>query len=258
MGEKNIAIITGASSGLGREFTKLLCEENEIDEIWAISRDEKKLNKLKETTQGNIKTIAMDLSNLANIIQLQEILSRAKYNIIFLINNAGYGKFCSYSDLSISESINMINLNCSGIVAMGLACLPYMKKGSHIINISSQASFQPLPYQNIYSSTKSFIRNYSRALNIELKEKGISVTSVCPGWLKTNFYNRANIGARKGTRKFVGMYSPKKVAYKAIQDAKKGKDISIYGLYVKVCNIASKLIPQKTMMKIWLMQQGLK
>ena len=72
----------------------------------------------------------------------------------------------------------MIHVNIDAVVAMGLVCIPYMKKGSHLINIASQASFQPLPYQNIYSSTKSFVRNYSRALNVELKEKGIYVTAV--------------------------------------------------------------------------------
>lgn len=81
----------------------------------------------------------------------------------------------------------MIHVNIDAVVAMGLVCIPYMKKGSHLINIASQASFQPLPYQNIYSSTKSFVRNYSRALNVELKEKGIYVTAVCPGWIKQTF-----------------------------------------------------------------------
>jgi len=140
---------------------------------------------------------------------------------------------------------------------MGLVCIPYMKKGSHMINIASQASFQPLPYQNIYSSTKSFVRNYSRALNVELKEKGICVTAVCPGWIKTDLYKRAEIGARKATTKYVGMVTPDKVAKKALKDAKKCKDISIYSLFTKISHIAAKLLPQRMMMKIWLKQQHL-
>jgi len=91
----------------------------------------------------------------------------------------------------------MIDLNISGVVAMGLVCIPHMKKGSHILNIASQASFQPLPYQNIYSSTKAFVRNYTRALNVELREKGITATAVCPGWMKTGLYDRGIIDAKK-------------------------------------------------------------
>lgn len=71
------------------------------------------------------------------------------------------------------------------------------EKGSHILNIASQASFQPLPYQNIYSSTKAFVRNYTRALNVELREKGITATAVCPGWMKTGLYDRGIIDAKK-------------------------------------------------------------
>ena len=84
-------------------------------------------------------------------------------------------------------------MNIDAVVAMGLVCIPYMKKGSHLINIASQTSFQPLPYQNIYSSTKSFVRNYSRALNVELKEKLFMFTAVCPGWIKTDLYKRQKL-----------------------------------------------------------------
>lgn len=140
---------------------------------------------------------------------------------------------------------------------MTLASIPYMAKGSHIINIASQAAFQPLPYQNVYSSTKAFVRNYSRALNVELKGTGISVTAVCPGWVRTALYDRAIIGADKATTKFVGMVSPEHVAAKALRDAKRNKDISVYGIHTKLAHTAAKILPQRVMMKIWLMQQGL-
>ena len=84
----------------------------------------------------------------------------------------------------------MIDLNIRALVAMGLICLPYMPKGAHLINIASQASFFPLPYQNIYSSTKAFVRHYTRALNVELKDKGVSATAVCPGWISTGLFER--------------------------------------------------------------------
>ena len=238
---KRIAIVTGATGGLGREFIHLLLKEKNVDEIWALARNEKKLGRLKEKFEEELK---------------QEAQWR-KLEISYLINNAGFAKFCSYGDLSIEESLNMIHVNIDAVVAMGLVCIPYMKKGSHLINIASQASFQPLPYQNIYSSTKSFVRNYTRALNVELKEKGIYVTVVCPGWIKTDLYKRAEIGARKATTRYVGMVTPDKVAKKALKDAKKGKDISIYSLFTKISHVAAKLLPQRIMMKIWLRQQHL-
>lgn len=99
----------------------------------------------------------------------------------------------------------MIDLNCGGVVAMGLVCIPYMSAGSRMLNVASQSAFQPLPYLNIYGATKAFVRNYSRALNIELKERGITVTAVCPGWMDTDLFDRARVGAKKAPRKFAGM-----------------------------------------------------
>ena len=169
----------------------------------------------------------MDLSSLENIKTFGENPSLKNCNIRYLINNAGFAKFCSYDDISIDESINMIDLNISGVVAMGLVCIPHMKKGSHILNIASQASFQPLPYQNIYSSTKAFVRNYTRALNVELREKGITATAVCPGWMKTGLYDRGIIDAKKATTNFTNMVTPDVVAKKALADAEHGKDMSV-------------------------------
>lgn len=257
MSEKKIAIVTGASGGFGKEFVKLLLNECELDEIWAFGRNPIKLNKLINEFGNKIKPFCLDLSKTDEILSFTEILKKEKPVITYLINNAGFAKFCSYQDLSIEESVNMINLNCGGVVAMGLLCIPYMTKGSHILNIASQAAFQPLPYQNIYSSTKAFVRNYSRALNIELKEQNISVTAVCPGWMKTDLFETAIIGAKKATKKFRGMVTPDKAAKKALKDAKKGKDISVYSVYVKLCHMTAKLLPQRVMMKLWIMQQKL-
>ena len=147
---KKIAIITGASTGLGREFVKLINDKNEIDEIWAIARHEDKLSKLRKQMGKKIKPISMDVSNRTQIEKFGNILTESNVEVRYLINNAGYAKFCSYGDLGVEESLNMIDLNIGGVVAMGLVCIPYMPKGSHIINIASQAAFQPLPYQNLY------------------------------------------------------------------------------------------------------------
>lgn len=255
---KNIAIVTGASSGLGKEFVKLLIEDKNIDEIFVLARSKDKLNDLKIEYGDKIVPYITDLSDINNIKAFGKILEETKANIKILINNAGFAKFCSYNDISTDESLNMINVNISAVVAMGLVCIPFMEKGSHIINIASQAAFQPVPYQNIYSATKSFVKNYSRALNVELKEKGIVVTAVCPGWIKTNLYDRGCINAKKATNKFTCMVTPDVVAKKALKDAYNNKDISVYGLYVNFCRFLSKFLPERLVMKIWLLQQGIK
>ena len=256
METKVVAVVTGASSGLGKEFVRLLMKEK-VHEIWAVARNEEKLLALKKQFGKRVRCFSLDLSEFNSIKKFQTLLETEQPAIRYLINNAGYDKFCSYGDLSIDESVNMINLNCSGVVAMGLACIPYMRRGSRIINIASQASFQPLPYQNIYASTKAFVRNYSRALNVELKEKGICVTAVCPGWIDTGLFERANIGAKKTIHNFTGMVKPIDVARKALQDAKMGRDISVYSAYVKVAHVVAKVLPQRMMMQLWLWQQGL-
>ena len=254
---KNIGIVTGASSGLGKEFVKILINNKNLDEIFVLARNEDKLNNLKSEYGDRIKPYAIDLSDINSIKIFGKNLEKENVNIKILINNAGFAKFCSYDDISIDETLNMINLNISGVVAMGLVCIPFMNKNSHIINIASQAAFQPVPYQNVYSATKSFVKNYSRALNVELKEKEIVVTAVCPGWIKTNLFDRGCINAKKGTKKFAYMVTPDIIAKKALKDAYKNKDISVYGLYVNFCRFLSKILPEKLVMKIWLIMQGI-
>ena len=258
MNKKNIAIVTGASSGFGKEFVRLLVKEKAIQEIWAVARNEKRLQELEQEFGSKIRTFSMDLSDREEVKLLGALLEQANVTIRYLINNAGYGKFCSYENLDLDESLNMIDLNIQAVVALGLLCIPHMKKGSHILNIASQAAFQPLPYLNIYSATKAFVRNYSRALNVELKDKGISVTAVCPGWMKTDFYERANIGAAKGITHFSSIQMPDKVAKKALRDAKRRRDISMYGVYSRMERILVKLLPQKFVMWLWVRQQRIK
>lgn len=258
MRRESIAIVTGANGGLGKEFVKLLLKEEGLSEIWAIARNEEKLKALQAEFGPKIRIFSMDLSDRANYPRIAEELKLRGATVQYLVNNAGFAKFCSYDDISIDESLNMIDLNVSAVVALGLVCIPYMGEGSHIINIASQASFFPLPYQNVYSSTKAFVRNYTRALNVELKDKGIHAIAVCPGWMKTDLFKRGLIGAQKGSRNFSGMVTPDVVAAKAMQDAKRGKDISVYGLYVKSTHLLSKLMPQRMMMKVWLAQQKIR
>lgn len=257
MRKKRIAIVTGASSGLGKEFARKIVRIQNIDEVWCIARHPGKLQETAEELGSKIRTFPVDLSKKKQIKAFQKNLEKENVGIKILVNSAGFAKFCSYGDLDLNRSLNMIDVNVKGVVAMGLICIPYMGKGSHIINIASIAAFQPLPYLNLYSATKAFVKNYSRALNIELQDRGIHVTAVCPGWLKTALFQRANIGASKTIHHFHCMNNPARVAGKALHDAAAGKDISVYGYSNKLCHLATKILPDPVIMRGWLDYQHL-
>lgn len=244
---KNIAVLTGATGGLGYAFLKELQKEN-LDEIWAIGRNSQKLDKLAEEFGESLIPMRLDLTEDQDIRALNEALKKANPHISFLINNAGVAQMKPSKDLSEAEIENTINLNCKAPAIISNICLPYMKRGSRIINISSEAAFQPTPYINLYAATKAFLHSYSRAMNVELKSSGITVTAVCPGWIDTEFLVKVINGKKV---KFGGLVVPEKVAKKALKDAKKGKDMSVCTLYVKLMHLNVKFFPQKLTMKIW-------
>lgn len=258
MEKKNIAIITGASSGIGKEFLTLLLKEDDIDEFWAIGQSEDRLKEVKEQDKGRIRIFPMDLTERRNLDILEALLVSESVDVRWLVNSAGFAKFCDYGGIDRYTSVNMIDLNVSALVAICLISLPHMRLGGHILNMASQAAFQPLPYQNIYSSTKAFVRNYTRALNVELKPRGIVATAICPGWMQTRLIERAIVKGEKGTRVFPHIVYPDAVAKKAIRDAKKSKDESIFSPAIKLSHVVAKILPQKCMMGIWLNQQKLK
>jgi short-subunit dehydrogenase len=177
------------------------------------------------------------------------MLEKEQPIIAFLINNAGIGeKLGPYIELPIEKVNEIIQVNCITVATLCTICIPYMQEGSRILNISSQSSFQPVPYINLYAATKVFVRSFTRALNVELKESGISATAVCPGWVDTEMLPRIINGK---TIKYQGLVAPKLVALKAFSDAKKKKDMSVCTLYVKYMHLLAKIFPQKTVMKTW-------
>lgn len=255
---KSIAIVTGAGGGFGKELVKLIQNEDGVDEIWSIARKRETLEALAEELGEKIRPIPMDLSERASFKALEELLRTEEVTVKYLVNNAGFAKFGSYADVPPEVALNMIDLNVGAVVALSQMAIPYMSKGSRILNISSQASFFPLPYMNTYASTKAFVTHYTRALNVELREKGITATTVCPGWMSTDLFGRAEVGAKKGVSNFFGITTPDVVAARAMRDAKRGRSVSTYGLYVKSTHLLSKLLPRSLTMKIWLRQQKIK
>ncbi len=251
----NIAVITGASSGLGKEFLKQIDPYN-FDEIWVIARNKEKLERLIDITQTKLKILPLDLSLSSSFEIYEKELIKEKPNVQLLINCAGFGKFGNYEEISLEDSLKMIDLNCKALVSMTVKTLPFMKEFSKILQICSSSSFQPLPLANVYASTKAFVLSYSRALNYELKAKRILVTAVCPGWVKTNFFETAtNTKNPNAVNNYAFMSNAKDVVKKALHDIKKNKSISIYGAFSLAQFIGTKIFPKDFIMNIWVMSQ---
>ena len=253
----SIAIITGASSGIGFELVKQLEGFIDgIDEIWAVARREKLLEELKSKTKIPIKPISLDLTDLKSIDTLKQMLSEANKSVKVLVNCAGYGKFGSYADIENSEALGMIDLNCRALVGVTNVALPFMKCGSKILQICSISSFQPLPLMSVYAASKVFVLNYSRALSVELKSRGITVTALCPGWVDTAFFKTATDTKNpKAVTKYTFMQTPERVVKQGLKAMKKGRILSIVGFQNKILYVINKILPVKLVMNTWIKTQ---
>lgn len=251
-----IAIVTGASSGMGREFVKQVSKKEKFDEIWVIARRKEALESLKKEVKAKIRPITLDLQNPESFDTYKKLLAEEKPEVALLANIAGYGKFGKYDEISLEDCMGMIDLNCKALVAMSQLTIPYMKRGSKILQLDSLSAFQPVPYLNVYGSSKSFVLSYSRALNRELKTKGIRVMSVNPGWVKTEFFDHATKSSNDAITYFNVMYDAKDVMKTAIHDLyHTKKDVSIHGFQIKAQVLLVKLLPHKIVMEIWMRQQ---
>jgi len=256
---KKIAVITGASSGIGKQFAQTLKEAGDFDEVWLIARRIDRLQELVSAMPFPARAIALDLSEKSSYKAYAALLEEEKPNVALLINAAGFGKFCATVQTPVEVNLNMIDLNCEAVAALCQLSIPYMQNGAHIVNVASVAAYQPIPYINVYGATKSFVLHYSRALNRELKQNGIAVTAVCPFWTKTEFFNRA-IDKEKDTvvKKYVVTYTPEQIVSKAWRDIKKGKEISMFGFTAQTQTLLAKLLPHGFVMNYWMHQQKLK
>ena len=253
----NIAIVTGASSGMGREFVLQLNQYVQVDEIWVIARRLEALESLKQEVTVPVRPIGLDLGDAASFPTLETMLNDAKPNIKLLVNAAGFGKFGSHFRICAEDEAKMIDLNCKALVLMTRLCLPYMEKGSHILQLDSLSAFQPVPYITTYAATKAFVLSYSRAMNRELKPKGIRMMAMNPGWVKTEFFNHAqqtNDGCE--VQYFNRLYEAPDCVATGLKDLYKSKkDYSIHGLPIKLQVLGVKIMPHWLVMHIWQNQQ---
>lgn len=184
---KRVAIVTGASSGLGLEFARQIDRLQQVDEIWLVARKADALHEVAEQLDTPAVPVVADLTSKADIAAVKQRLSDFDPDVRYLVNAAGFGKFGDWQTISDEAVDSMIDLNCRGLVDMTHATLPYMDRGSHIVQVASAAAFVPLPHMNVYAATKAFVLRYTRALRWELHGTGITATVLCPTWVKTGF-----------------------------------------------------------------------
>lgn len=249
-----VAVVTGASAGIGREFVYAIDRQENLDEIWVIARRADRLEELKDKCRTPVRPIVLDLSELRALDDYKAILESERPEIAILVNAAGFGVFGPFAEKDLQKQLSSATVNSLALTGMCHISLPYMKKGDCIINMGSNSSWQPVPYQAVYGASKSYVLNFSRALCRELKPKGIHVLCVCPGWIKTEFQQVAH---HDEYIRFVDRwYGPEEVVAQAMSDLKKKKMVSILGHPVRRQVRLVKFLPVKFVMDIWCRQQG--
>jgi len=241
---------------MGREFVYAFDKEETFDEIWVIARREQRLQELQSECRNRIRPIPMDLSLRESIDAYRRLLAAETPEISVLVNAAGYGLFGVFREMDLEEQLGIIDLNSRSLTAMCHASIPYMSQGSRIINMASNSSWQPVPYINVYGASKAYVMSFTRSLGRELKDSGIQVMAVAPGWIRTEFFDRA---VHDDTiRYYDRFYSAEQVIARAMHDLKRKKPVSILGFPVRMQVRLVKLLPVDWIMNIWCRQQGKK
>lgn len=240
---KKIAIVTGASGGMGREIALLIARRREVDEIWLIARREERLRDLSAELMihARPRIFALDLTKNESVSVLSQALARRRCVISYLVCAAGFGQIGRFDSIPLDTQMSMVDLNCRALTACTHVALPYVRKGSHILLFSSAAAFLPQPEFAVYAATKSYVLSFARALACELKQKGISVTAVCPGPVDTEFFDVAEKTGKAKAYKKTFMSDSRKISKKIVKSAIKGKRVYVPTLPMKGVRILSKL-----------------
>ena len=251
-----IAVITGASSGMGREFVTQLDAAEQFDELWVIARRKERLEELSSLVRAKLRPLALDLTDKQSLQIYADLLAEHRPEVAVLVNAGGFGQFTAFADTALDTLDNMVDLNVKALMGMTYLTLPYLGKGSRVYQLGSLSSFQPVPCINVYAATKAFVLSFSRALNVEWRSRGIRVMAVCPFWVKTEFFDRAR---KDDTISYYShMYEAKNVVRQALRDMKRGKDVSIHGRAAQLQVLGVKLLPHRLVMKIWCNQQKIR
>ncbi len=247
------AIITGASSGLGREFATALADRYpDIESFWLIARRRDRLEKLAQLIgEERCFVLPLDLTNENDLTQLSDVLKDTEPEVAYLINNAGFGQLGNFADVPLEKSVGQIRLNCEALTAVTGLVLPYMKAGGEIINVASIASFAPNPRLTVYSATKAFVYHFSQGLRFECRKQGINVLAVCPGPMDTEFLPVAHIDpGASHTFDTLPRVLPEHIAKKALRLSQRKKAVCTDRFFYRFYHLLSRLLPYSFIMKI--------
>jgi len=246
----SIAILTGASAGLGKSFfNSLVARYPDLDSIWLIARRKERLEEMAENSPVPVTVLPLDLVDPASYDALGEKLKEENARVKILINNAGLGELDNVADSTWPVQSRMVDLNCRALTAVTTVVLPYMERGGFIVNVCSIASFCPNTRMTVYSSTKAYVMSFTKGLREELKPAGVNVLAVCPGPMKTEFLDVANIADRSKMFKTLPYSDPDRVADKAVVKAARGRCVYTHKGLFKLYRVLAKLLPHNLMMK---------
>ena len=247
------ALITGASGGIGLEFAHILA--NDGFDLILVARTLEKLEELSTIINNDYKrkvlVINTDLSIPGSSQALFNQIKERGYIVDVVINNAGFGDNGNFHDTDFSRDIQMINLNITTLYELNKLFVKEMiKRGiGKILNLASVASFMPGPYMALYYATKAFVLNFSVAVAKELEGSGVTVTALCPGPTKSEFFKNANASGKRVSSMFM-MPEPKEVALYGYKCMLNGKKFAIHGTSNKVMVFVTRFLPLSFITKI--------
>lgn len=245
----NVIIITGASSGIGMEFALQMDRYfTNIDEFWLIARSRERLKELAGVLQHKTRILSMDITKEAQLERLEDTVTEKEAVVRMLINCAGYGLMGDFSGQSHEEMLGMVRLNCEALTSITHRMIPYMRRGSRIIQMASSAAFVPQPGFAVYAATKAYVHSLSQALGQELKDKEIYVTSVCPGPVDTPFFDIAEkTGSTLSVKKYT-MVTAERVVALALKDSYHRRSKSVCSVPIQAFEGMTKLVPHQVIL----------
>lgn len=250
---KKTALITGASGGIGYELAKIFAKNN--TNLILVARNKNKLDELKNELENqfgiSVYTIGKDLSIRESVSELYEETKKQNIPVEYLINNAGFGDFGMFTDTDWDKEERMINLNMKTLTLLTKLYIREMtERGSgKVMNVASTAAFQPGPLMAVYCSTKSYVLNFSQAVNNEVKSRGVTVTALCPGPTESGFQDASGMKESKIVTK-IKMPSSKTVAEYGYKAMMKGKPVAIHGYMNKILALSVRFMPRNVVVKI--------